>query len=450
MTASTKPLVIYHGNCPDGFCAAWVTARALGDVELFAGKYGDAPPLELAAGRPVYVVDFSYPRVELERLCEKAMEEVLLDHHRTAANDLALLHEELCQLHRVPLAGGKYAIVDACDVERVSNYSWSAAAHGGAVAYAGGGRANAKLIYMHRMITDAPEGSLVDHRNRNTLDNRRANLRLATRTQNAANMDRGSRWKGIRKCRERWAAQITLKGENRYLGTFDSPEEAAKAYDTAARELFGEFALLNFDDRNKLAPANLKLIFDMNRSGAGMVWDFFHPDEPRPWIVDYVEDRDLWRFALPNSEMVSLRIRLEPHELEAYDALAQWSLESVTTEALGAKRYLDHYVKDVHRNLYHVDALNRLVAVNCAYTGVSDVLNEALKVTGADIALGWHLDADGKLACSLRSKPGVDCSDLAKSFGGGGHAQAAGFSLSIDHPFAYRLIHNVKRWEVSP
>jgi len=62
------PLIIYHGNCPDGFTAAWVAARALGDHELFLGTYGEDPPYELAKDRQVFIVDFSYPRVKMECL----------------------------------------------------------------------------------------------------------------------------------------------------------------------------------------------------------------------------------------------------------------------------------------------------------------------------------------------------------------------------------------------
>jgi nanoRNase/pAp phosphatase (c-di-AMP/oligoRNAs hydrolase) len=80
-------LVIYHGNCPDGFTAAWVTARKLGDVELLAAKYGDDPPLEEATGRRVVIVDFSYPREKLEQL-HATGSLLVLDHHKTAEADL--------------------------------------------------------------------------------------------------------------------------------------------------------------------------------------------------------------------------------------------------------------------------------------------------------------------------------------------------------------------------
>lgn len=280
-------LIIYHGNCPDGFTAAWVAHRALRhstgrDAELFKGSYGDDPPYELAKGRIVYVVDFSYPRAKLLRLRASAAALVVLDHHKTAQADLEGL-DDFCE-------------------------------------------------------------------------------------------------------------------------------------------------------------------FDMNRSGAGLTWDHFHQGSPRPWLVSYVEDRDLWRFALPNSEQLSLRIRLTPHDLDAYDALAAQREEDVLAEAEGAKIYLDHYVQDALRNSYVLENVYEGEAVRCvnvSYTGISDVLHGALADGATRVALGWHVSAGGGIACSLRSTKDYDCSRMAKCYGGGGHAQASGFRLWAIDALAQRLILQV-------
>lgn len=106
---------------------------------------------------------------------------------------------------------------------------------------------------LHRVILNAESKFEVDHINGNGLDNRRSNLRIATRQQNSANRVKGnfenatSAFKGIYKRGEkRWVAQITINNENRHIGSFDNEENAARAYDAAALEAFGEFAKLNF------------------------------------------------------------------------------------------------------------------------------------------------------------------------------------------------------------
>ena len=86
-----KPLVIYHANCWDGFCAAWVARKALGDIEPFPAYYG-APPPDVK-DRIVYVLDFSYPRDVTERIATEARRSVFLDHHKTAMDALDGLHQ---------------------------------------------------------------------------------------------------------------------------------------------------------------------------------------------------------------------------------------------------------------------------------------------------------------------------------------------------------------------
>ena len=77
---------IYHGNCADGFGAAWVVRKALGDIEFFPGKYQEPPPD--VTGKDVVMVDFSYKRPVLLEMAEKANSILIIDHHKTAAEDL--------------------------------------------------------------------------------------------------------------------------------------------------------------------------------------------------------------------------------------------------------------------------------------------------------------------------------------------------------------------------
>ena len=109
-------------------------------------------------------------------------------------------------------------------------------------------------IYMHRAITKVKKGQDVDHINHNPLDNRRSNLRLCTKSQNQHNQQPrkgcSSKYKGVswNKQNKKWTASIRLNGKHKNLGHFYNEIFAAKVYDEKARELFEEFACLNFPD----------------------------------------------------------------------------------------------------------------------------------------------------------------------------------------------------------
>lgn len=153
--------------------------------------------------------------------------------------------------------GGAYrhlrVLVDDEDYDWLSGYSWCRN-YGHNTNYAVA-RVGGRVQQMHRLILPPPPGIRVDHQNRDGLDNRRANLRLATPTQNQRNQAISTRntsgYKGVsevrgKRLRRPFHAYIGLGGTTKSLGHFATAEEAASAYDTAARELFGEFALTNF------------------------------------------------------------------------------------------------------------------------------------------------------------------------------------------------------------
>lgn len=111
-------------------------------------------------------------------------------------------------------------------------------------------------VYLHRLIVSAGQHEFVDHLNGDTLDNRKRNLRICNRSQNNANRrdySPSSGYRGVYRSanNKRFEAQISVNNTKRRLGVFTSAIDAAQAYDAAAREAFGNFAVLNFPQNNK-------------------------------------------------------------------------------------------------------------------------------------------------------------------------------------------------------
>jgi len=152
----------------------------------------------------------------------------------------------------VSLGKGKFAIIDDDEVQRVLQYKWHCTSDGYAASDSERNGRGSTPIYMHRLILDAPAGKRVDHINGDCLDNRKENLRLATHAENLRNRPKSRNnstgYKGVHRMRTKWRTQITIDGKKQHLGSFINKEDAARAYDAAARISHGEFARLNFPD----------------------------------------------------------------------------------------------------------------------------------------------------------------------------------------------------------
>jgi HNH endonuclease/AP2 domain len=157
---------------------------------------------------------------------------------------------------RIRTRAGHLFLIDTEDWPRISGFKWSVSSDGGKSRYVST-RIEGKKIYLHRVLLEAPHGQKVDHRNGDPLDNRRANLRLATHQQNMFNRRKShtfkgkptaSTFKGVtwERSRGRYKARIKKNGIYHYLGHFMDERSAAIAYDHAALEMFGEFAQTNF------------------------------------------------------------------------------------------------------------------------------------------------------------------------------------------------------------
>lgn len=306
-------IVIYHGNCADGFTAAWAARKRFGEAaEYFAGVYQSPPPD--VTGRDVVLVDFSYKRDVLREMAKVARSILILDHHKSAAEDL----------HAEARTGDEFATVI-----RMDDPNWTAP-------------------------------------------------RTWEHVQGCAQMDK---WENI-------------------------PKAIIYAY------------------------------FDMGRSGAGIAWDFFHPGIPRPALVSHVEDRDLWRFALPGTREIQAAVFSHPYSFDVWDALAAADMDTLRTEGEAIERKHHKDVAElvaVCKRRLPIAGYDVPVA-SLPYTLTSDAGH--LMAQGEPFAACYWDTDDGRVFSLRSTDEGMDVSAIAKLFGGGGHAQAAGFKVSRDHALA--------------
>lgn len=164
-------------------------------------------------------------------------------------------------MREIQLTQGQVAIVDDDDYERVNAFKWTAQKikqkervvfYAKRTVWSNWSEGSQETILLHRFIMNAEKGTFIDHKNGNSLDCRKNNLRTASRSENNANRRvrrmKPVQYKGVDAVREKFKAQISVNGKTQSLGLFSTQEAAAIAYDQKARELFGEFASLNFPE----------------------------------------------------------------------------------------------------------------------------------------------------------------------------------------------------------
>lgn len=188
--------------------------------------------------------------------------------------------------------------------------------------------------------------------------------------------------------------------------------------------------------------SKLYIVFDMNRSGAGIAWDYFFSKDSRPDLVNYVEDRDLWRYALPHSREYNAYIQSFDIGLETWFSQFNEGELDVEDREVGRAllRQQSKLVKQIAYNAYPATLPDIWICGSIPPAGIyvqtSILMSEVCEQMLVDhpeshFAFYSFTRKDGKTQYGLRSRAGssIDVSDIAKLYGGGGHPNAAGFEI---------------------
>jgi oligoribonuclease NrnB/cAMP/cGMP phosphodiesterase (DHH superfamily) len=220
-----------------------------------------------------------------------------------------------------------------------------------------------------------------------------------------------------------------------YIVDFSYPREVLESINKKVRKLV-------VIDHHKTAQANCEgldyCIFDMNRSGAGLVWDYFFEDKKRPALVNYIEDRDLWRFKLPESRSIHAFISSFPREFNEWDA-TEAALESNFNRCAeigqAIERFANQKIREATANGTQWKEIGgfKIPCVNVPYHMGSDVGHQLLQnYPEAPFSGYYFFNANGDEQWGLRGRDSddFDVSTIAKQYGGGGHKKASGFLMN--------------------
>lgn len=175
--------------------------------------------------------------------------------------------------------------------------------------------------------------------------------------------------------------------------------------------------------------------FDMTKSGARLAWEYFLPERTMPDLVRFVEDRDIWTWQYPQSAAYLAALDMEPFDFVRWSALADMDAEQrehfmARGQAMDAQfRKLAADIAQSAQPLVFNGVQGLMVnAPGIFHSLVGDILSQQ----SGSFALMWVVNQKGVVKAGLRSQRNFDCITMARSMGGGGHAQACGFKMGAD------------------
>jgi len=182
-----------------------------------------------------------------------------------------------------------------------------------------------------------------------------------------------------------------------------------------------------------LNHGNVHAVFDMNRSGAGLTWDYFFPSQPRPALINHIEDRDLWRFKLEGTREVLANLFSYPQDFAVWDELFAAEVSSLLADGVAIERQRQKTVADLVRSTQRrmVIGGHDVPVANIPAMFASDAGHV---MTEGEPFAACYSDGPKGRSFSLRSTDqGVDVSEVAGQYGGGGHRNASGFRVPFGH-----------------
>ena len=218
-----------------------------------------------------------------------------------------------------------------------------------------------------------------------------------------------------------------VKGKNVVVLDFSFDNKTTK-------KMIKQAANLLVIDHHKSAVVELHDIanthFDMTKSGAMLSWEWFHPGKEPPKFIQYIMDRDLWKWELPYSKEFSAAFDMVPFEFEEFE---KYEDDSVFDDAVKRGSYILAYSKTVIKKVCDKAVPKKLHGHDVMVVNSSHWMSEigSRLAPDCDFALIWYYDhAKQECKVSLRAfHDNIDVSEISKKFGGGGHKKAAGFTL---------------------
>jgi oligoribonuclease NrnB/cAMP/cGMP phosphodiesterase (DHH superfamily) len=229
-----------------------------------------------------------------------------------------------------------------------------------------------------------------------------------------------------------------LAGKELYLIDYSFPKETMLELEKKAKRM----VVLDHHVGVKDAIESVKEhVFDNDRSGSGIAWNYFHPDVPLPKLLAYVQEIDLWRFALPNSKEVGAYLGTVNLDFETYDTLLPQfeddkKLADIVERGKAYSEYAEYLCGQIIETAEEVEFEGYTVLAVNSGRALHSLLGNMLAKKHPPFSIVWYRYR-GMWNFSLRGDGSIDLTKIAQKYGGNGHHNAAGFRLPFSSPMPF-------------